>query len=116
MTDTSESGLAYDPQVVADPATAAAVARSGGRLFVWADDAGFERVSATAPLEPRRFDEYPGDGYTLCVDTETSVPPRWIVKRRRLGSGFKVVLDWKAPSEAGGDLLGWILRAIFSRR
>jgi hypothetical protein len=116
MIDTSESALVdYEPEVVADAATAAAIARAGGRLFVWADEAGFEHVSALVPVEQRQFKKYPGDGFTLFADAGVYPPRRWIVKRRRLRSGCKVLLDWQAPSKVGDTLLDWIFRALFSR-
>jgi hypothetical protein len=122
MTDTSDSPLVdYEPEVVADAATAAALVAAGGRLFVWAEDAGFEHVATIAPHEPRRFDEYPGNGFTLFADSSVYPPRQWIVKRRRLRRRFTVKLelarseDGVDPLTVGGSFLANIFDAFFTR-
>jgi hypothetical protein len=122
MTDTSESAVVdWEPQVVADPSTAAAIVRAGGRLFVWADDTGFKHVSTIAPYDLRQFNAYPGDGFTLLADAGVYPPRHWIVTRRRLRRGFDVKLDWKPsdgdiePLRFSGGLLATLIDAFFSR-
>ena len=53
------------------------IVEHGGRLYVWADDAGFGHASPEPPDGPIQWSEHPAEGFTLFQDTSIGEPDWW---------------------------------------
>ena len=65
-----------DVTIRADPRAVEFIRDHGGRLFVWAGDAGIEHET-TRPRAGVAFDELQADGFTLYVDRSIEMPHGW---------------------------------------
>jgi hypothetical protein len=93
-------------------ATATALRKRGGSLYVWEDAAGMIRTSTNPPPESLLYDTFTGEGWAVHVDREIVPPPRWVIKRQRLPwPRFRALinpLDRHIAEDAGDGLLtGW---------
>jgi hypothetical protein len=70
--------------VLADPKALSFIAEHGGRLYVYADSAGFKHVKTETPRDPSiQFEQVQADGFVMFVETHIVQPETWNVKFHR---------------------------------
>lgn len=95
------------------PATATALVRRGGNLYVWAEGLGIVQARTDPPARAMLYDTVYGEGWSVHIDREIEPSPRWVIKRKRLPwPHFEALYN---PPESGwsrpdlGDLIGALL-------
>ena len=93
-------------------ATAKALLRRGGVLYVWVDSARMVHAGTNPPAHPIFYDTIYGEGWSVHVDREIKPPSRWVIKRKRLPwPRFEALYD---PPESGWSrpTLGGLIEAL----
>jgi hypothetical protein len=94
-------------KIDADPQAVRFIRDHGGRLFVWASDAGIEHET-TKPHNGVAFDEVQGDGFTLCVDQSIEMPHGWrLVFHRFPTPHVRALWNERVWSPSGARMLRW---------
>ena len=92
--------------VVADPEAVSFIAEHGGRLYVYADEAGLKHVKTEPPHEASiQFEQIEADGFLMYVGDDIVHPGVWNVKFHHLPYHHVDVLwDGYQP----GDKFGYL--------
>ena len=96
-----------------DSATAAALVKQGGNLYVWAEELGMPKARTEPPARAILYETIYGEGWSVHIDREIEPPSRWVIKRKRLPwLHFEALYDplasgWSRPT------LGGLIEAIF---
>jgi hypothetical protein len=84
--------------VSADEHARAFIEEHGGKVYVWASDAGLEHVATTCPTGAIEFRSIDANGFTLHADTSIEQPAEWTVVLRHVPhKHIEVLWDGKSP-------------------
>jgi hypothetical protein len=89
--------------VEADPEAVRFIAEHGGRVFVYASEAGLKHVSTDAPADTgMRLEQIDGDGFQLFVESDLAQPETWnVVLRHFPHRHIDVLWDGHQPGGYG---------------